>query len=281
MAGRGMTTSTNGKLPASVRRVRLIELLRRDGFMNVSNAAASLGVTSMTIRRDLATLSQAGEIERTHGGALRAFASLHASSESADEPEFEERRRMNRDAKLRIAVAAAKLIGHREAIGLDVGTTTLALARQISGRRDLSIVTNSLRAATLLAHAQIGVYLLGGHLRAPELSVVGPMAEAQAQQFFLTRMFLAVSGVTSDGLYDYSPEDSRVKQAMMDKAEQIVLVCDSSKVGQRSLARICGLERIDILVTDRTPDEELLNALREHAIRLVVAGQEPAAGAGP
>lgn len=255
-----------GKLPATARQSRLIEAVERNGFLAVGEVAARLGVSTMTIRRDLLALERQGRLARTHGGALAARRPI-----DTEEPLFEQRRRRNAEGKARMAVAAAALIGPGQTVGLDVGTTTLMLAEALTGRDGLRIFTNSLRAAIALAPGRSPVYLLGGQLRDQELSVIGAATVAQVRDYYFDRVFIGVSGVTEDGFFDYSLEDSEVKRAFMAQAEEVVVLCDSTKFERRSLARVCALAAIDRLVTDQSPPAALAAALARAEVAVIVA----------
>jgi DeoR/GlpR family transcriptional regulator of sugar metabolism len=259
-----------GRLLAGARQARIADIVERVGFVSVAEVAANLGVSGMTIRRDLEQLEARGRLARTHGGAV-ALKPERAEVYDAEEPAFERRRRRNATAKVRIARAAARLIGPGETVALDVGTTTLALAEELVARQDLRVFTNNLRAAIALTHSRSPVYLLGGQLRGPELAVIGPVATSQMKDYFFERVFLGVSGVTEAGFFDYALEDSEVKRAFIGRASQVVVLCDASKFGHRSLARVCGLEDTHLLISDEAPPTHLQRALEAHGIEVVVA----------
>jgi DeoR/GlpR family transcriptional regulator of sugar metabolism len=259
------------RIPASARRARLAEIIGREGFISVADTADLLGVSSMTIRRDLEALESRGLLTRTHGGAIAPEMPKREVFDS-EEPVFERRRRKNAEAKGRIAAAAARLIGSGETLALDVGTSVLALASALIARTGLRIFTNSLPAAITLTKGMSPVYLLGGQLRAPEMAVIGPVATQQAGSYYFDRLFLGVSGVTENGFYDYSLEDTEVKQAFIAHARQVVVLCDASKFGHRALARVCGIEQCHLLITDAPPPPHLADALRAAGLEIAVAG---------
>jgi len=263
--------SNGGRIPASARRARLAELIGRTGFVSVAATADLLGVSSMTIRRDLETLESRGLLMRTHGGAI-APELRRREVFDADEPAFERRRGQNAAAKARIAAAAARLVGAGETLALDVGTSVMALASLLVGRAGLRIFTNSLPTAIALTKGPSPVYLLGGQLRAPEMALIGPVATQQAGSYYFDRLFLGVSGVTETGLYDYSLEDTEVKQAFIAHARQVVVLCDASKFGHRALARVCAIEQCHLLITDAPPPPHLADAFRAAGLEIVVAG---------
>ncbi|WP_134500273.1 DeoR/GlpR family DNA-binding transcription regulator [Microvirga pakistanensis] len=268
---------SDSRVPSTIRRDKIAKAVQRTGYMSVSSIASELGVSDMTIRRDLLDLEKRGLLIRTHGGAV---APSDASQEAfdAEEPSFDHRRSRNADAKASIAAAAAGLISPNETIGLDVGSSTLALAEKIADRSDLRIVTNNLRAALRLGSGGNAVYVIGGLVRGPEMSAIGPSAVEQLRHFGLDCAFIGVSGLSPSGLYDYSPEDTQVKLALMNCAERIVVLCDSSKFERRSLARICDLSAIDALVTDRAPQPNLLDALHAAKVEVVIVDAPSSSG---
>lgn len=262
-----------GRLPASARRARLAEIIGRDGFLSVAETADRLGVSGMTIRRDLEAMEARGLLTRTHGGAIRPE-TARPEVFDAEEPVFERRRRKNAAAKARIAAAAAGLVGPGETLALDVGTSVLALADALVERADLRIFTNSLPAALALTRGRSQVYLLGGQLRAPEMALIGPVATQQAGAYYFDRLFLGVSGVTETGFYDYSIEDSEVKQAFIARARQVAVLCDSSKFGHRALARVCPIAQCRLLITDAAPPPHLAEAFAAAGLEVLVAGED-------
>lgn len=275
MSREGRSGSASGaRIPAPIRHARIMEAFDRDGFVSVTDMARRIGVSTMTIRRDLAALDREGRLTRTHGGAVIVELERPADSDrayDAEEPFFEQRMTVNAPAKKAIARAAAALVGPREAIGLDVGTTVLALAGELVSRPDLRVFTNNLRAAMALAGGGSPVYTLGGEVRTPEFSVIGATAVGQLRNHFLDRVFIGVSGISDAGLFDYSPEDTEVKRGFIESSGSVVVVCDGSKFGRRALSRIAPLTSIDILVTDRPPPQGLAQALAAAEVEVVVA----------
>lgn len=258
------------KIPAALRQARIVAAFEHHGFVSISALADDLGVSAMTIRRDVALLEEKGLLERTHGGAVAPQSGLRAPFDAV-EPAFDQRMRQQAHEKSAIARAAAALILPRESVGLDVGTSVLALAEALRDRADLRIVTNNLRVGLSLAEGRSPVYLIGGQIRGPECSVIGPQAVETLRSHFLDRVFIGVSGMDASGLYDYSPEDTAVKRAFMANARQVVVLCDASKFGRRALSRIDTLERVDVLVTDAEPVADLAAALKSRNIQVIVA----------
>ena len=251
----------------------LHRLIAERGFVAVGEVAREIGISEMTVRRDLEVLERDGLIHRSHGGAVPAPTTVVSA-----EPSYAARRDLNRDAKQRIAVAAASLVMPDQAIGLDAGSTVAYLAAQLAGLHALEIVTNSLQ--TILAMPQPilpEVFLLGGRLRPREGSLCGGITRLQLSGHWLDRVFIGVCGIDENGVYDYSPEDSDVKSVFMQQAATVTVLCDSSKFGRRSFVRICGLEAIGSIVTDAPLPPEIQAAAALARVQVIIAEPAPRA----
>lgn len=270
--GNGQSDRREGasRLPAALRQARIIASFEKDGFVSIADLSSDLGVSGMTIRRDLDLLGRKGLLERTHGGAVAA-GPLTSLAFDEDEPAFEQRMRLHALEKSSIAQAAAGLVAAGESVGLDVGTSILALANVLTSRRDLRVFTNNLRVGMQMAEGNGTVYILGGQVRVPEYSVIGQQAVDSLGRHFLDKVFIGVSGIDASGYYDYSPEDTEVKRAFMASAGQVVVLCDASKFNRRALSRVAPLEKVHVLVTDSAPPTDLAAALTEAGTKVIVA----------
>ncbi|HXT05669.1 MAG TPA: DeoR/GlpR family DNA-binding transcription regulator [Roseiarcus sp.] len=256
------------RVPAAVRHAFILGALGEVGAVAVADVAQRLGVSDMTIRRDLGDLERDGRLSRTHGGAVRAGA---PEPHSAAEPTFESRLNKNALAKRAIAAAAAVAAQGAQAIALDVGTTTYWLAGLIAERRQAKIFTNSLRIAARLGDGRAEVYLPGGRLRGDEMSISGPSAIEQFETLWFDIAFLGVSGLTSEGVYDYSFDDAEMKRVYLRRATRKIALCDSSKFGAMSLVRIAPLAHFDALITDAAPPPDIAAALAAAGVAVEVA----------
>jgi DeoR family glycerol-3-phosphate regulon repressor len=254
-----------------MRQTFLVDAARKRGVLVVSDVAAELGVSEMTIRRDLVELERDGTLIRTHGGAMAPEGAVPTPIDR-DEPAFDARLRRNDEAKRRIAVAAAELVGSRQTIALDVGSTTYRLAELLRERTNLRFFTSSLRAATLLANAKLDVHMPGGQVRGEEPSASGSTALEQFERFWFDIAFIGVSGVTSDGLFDYSPDDSELKRLYLRRSSLKVVICDSSKFQRMSLVHVSDFAAIDTLVTDAPPPEDIAAALVAARVETHIVG---------
>ena len=276
-AARAALRTTQAALPAAVRQQRIVELVRRDGYVRVATLAEHFGISQMSARRDLDALSEQGLIQRSQGAAVAVPANalgggLPAVGEAEmREQQYETRRRRQIMAKQAIARSAAALLSPEDNIALDVGSTALTLARELAKHAGIHVFTNHLRVASLLAGSRCVVLMPGGIVRAQELSVCGQQAVDDASGRWFSKVFIGVSGLTEDGGFDSSPEDTQVKRAYIEHADQVILLCDASKFGKRSLVQACALSEIDVLITDAPPPKALASALAAASVRVVVA----------
>lgn len=255
--------------PAS-RQADLVSQLNTVGFMSVGDLAAATGVSEITVRRDLAVLERTGAVRRTHGGAL-GLRRDDANAFDAHEPSFEARRRRNGAAKVRIARAAERLITPGQSVALDTGTTTFELARLFARISDLRVFTNSTRIAGLLAESPNPVYVPAGRVRGRELSIYGKSAVESLEGYSFDVFFLGISGITADGLFDYSPEDAEVKRAFMARASLVVALCDSAKFNRKAMVRVAEPKEISAIVCDAPPPAALAQVLSAAGVEQIVA----------
>jgi DeoR family transcriptional regulator, aga operon transcriptional repressor len=248
------------------RRAKILELLREQGKVEVSELSRRLRASEVTIRKDLKELGERGLLRRAHGGAVRA------ETVSAD-PALNIKAALHAEEKRRIGSAAAALVGDGESVILDSGTTTQQVARHLKNRRGLRVITNALNVATELLGAEgVEVILLGGLLRQNSASLVGQFAEEMLGRFSVDKLFLAVDAVDAGfGLSTPNLDEARVNQAMVGAARETILVADSSKFGLRSLSRIVPLAEVGRVVTDAGLPEAARAELRDLGIELILA----------
>jgi DeoR family glycerol-3-phosphate regulon repressor len=259
-----------------VRHARILDQLGATGAVSVATIAAELGVSDMTIRRDLLELEREGRLVRVHGGAVAPEAPPAAIMD-ADEPSFDARLRRGLDAKGAIAALAASLVAGHRTVAVDVGTTTYLMAKHLREVPHIKVFTNSLRVSAALDGASAEVYVAGGRVRTDEMSVWGPTAIAQFEKLWFDVAVIGASGVTADGFFDYSFEDADMKRVYLRRAGVRILLCDAAKFQRMSLVQVGALTDINILVTDAEPPPRIAAALA--AARIDVRIAPAAAGA--
>lgn len=239
-------------------------LLQEHGHLTVAELAQRFGVSEMTIRRDLKTLSTLGLIQREHGRALYP-------QNNPKNAIFLTRLGEAEREKTLIGRVAADLVKEGESVILDAGTTTLAVAHALN--RKCLVITNSLPIASVLGDRQdITLLLTGGEVREETYSLVGPMTRAAFNGFNADKLFLASTGISIErGLSTTSMLESEVKQAMLATAKEVILVADSSKIGQVFYHTFTYWDNVDVLVTDSNLSAEVRTQLNELGVRTIIA----------
>ena len=245
------------------RRRNIVEVVQRNGSAVVSDLARQFGTSDITIRRDLDLLQDRGLIYRTHGGALSV-----QSASDADHSLIERELQHPRE-KLRIAVAAAKLVSEGQSVLLDSGSTTTAIARQLRSFQQLTVITNAINIAGELAGGTVDVILTGGMLRKNSFSLIGPLAEEALTHLKADILFLGVEGIDPRfGVSTSNMLEAALNRKMVQSAQQVVAACDSSKFGCRSLSAIVPISTIHHVITDKQAPEKMLDELRKAGVKI-------------
>lgn len=241
------------------RRRRIVEQVRRRGSVSVTTLAKELGVSGMTIRRDLESLAAEGVLDKVHGGAtLRRGA-------SAEELDFELTSERNLTQKEAIAAEAMKLIEPGMSVGISAGSTTWTFARHLLAVPDLTVVTNSLRVAETFRRTETDhLVVLTGGVRTPSDALVGPVADAALKSLHCDVVFLGVHGVDVDaGLTTPNLAEAQTNQALIASGGRLVVLADHTKFGRVGLKTISPLDRVGTLITDSAADPEELVRVSE------------------
>lgn len=251
---------------AQERRMRILELLQEEGSARVSFLSATFGVSEPTVRQDLERLEQDGHIIREHGGAYLRSVSTQVRSLSLQHTE-------NMDRKGLIAKKAAEYISDGDRLILDSGSTVTEIAKQLHGKRDLTIVTNALNIA-LIVGAEYGFDLLvtGGEFKAPTLSLTGEKAEIALRDMYVDKLFLATGGISNNLELTYPGlSDLPVKRAMIKAATTVYLVADSTKIGRHAFASLGPMSDVDYLITDDGITSEQRRKITDFGVSVIVA----------
>jgi DeoR/GlpR family transcriptional regulator of sugar metabolism len=250
---------------AVTRRRALLQALRRGEAISTSAMAERLGVSAMTIRRDLRALEESGAALRSYGGAV-------AAQRVTFEFQFDERRRRHRDAKRRIGEAAAELVEPGNTVFLDTGTTTLEVARALA-RRDVEclVATSSLVVASeLWGRGRAELLLLGGRVRRGNPDLVGPATELMLDRLTGDIAFVGTDALDpTRGSFAEDMGAARVAERMAGHAGRVVVVADSSKLGLAAPFMCVPVDDIDDLVTDAGASDESAGALADRGVRTI------------
>ena len=243
---------------AEERRYEITKMLGKDTKLLIPNLCSHFQVSPATIRNDLRTLERKGALKRTHGGAIPISKAGFEPAHSAKEVE-------RLDEKQRIAVHAESLIENGDTILLDTGTTVMELAKLLTNKSNLTIVTNDLKIALLLeSTTNAAIYFLGGNLRRNFHCTMGAIALGQIESFNVDKAFMAANGVCAEkGLTTPVPDLAILKNAMIRTASMVIVMADANKLDRVAFAQVAPLSCVDKIITDNGADPDTISRLRD------------------
>ena len=248
-----------------LRQKQILDVLHRDGRVEVPDLAERLGISTITIRRDLDQLAEAGALRRVRGGAV-------TTALTGEGLPYEVRAVDDSPLKARLGAAAATLIADGEAVAIDSGTTGAAAATALAGRRITAMPFSVQGIATLAAGPHVTLLLPGGAVRRPEGTIVGPLAQQTLTGLrFDTAILTCCAAAPAVGVTAYDLDDAAVKRALHGAAERTILIAEGAKFTRRAMAVVCRLDEIDVLVTDDSAPREVLSRLTDAGVRVVTA----------
>lgn len=241
-------------------------MVLRDGIVDVATLARRFSVTTETIRRDLADMQDRELLRRVHGGAVLLERVAH-------EPKVDARDMVNAEEKRRIAVVAAALAPARGSVIIDSGSTGQHLAQELAVDTDLHVVTNSLMTALTLSRRGLrDLTLLGGAVRTNTFAMVDATARAALEGMVVDVLFISCDGLSFQrGLTTPYREEQAMKQAMIERAERVIAIVDSTKFSNNQMFSFATLEEIDVLVTDTRVDDDAVEVLSDHGVDVLRA----------
>jgi DeoR family transcriptional regulator, aga operon transcriptional repressor len=260
-------------LKTDKRAKEIVRLLLRNGKTSVDDLTAALCSSPASIRRDLTRLEEQGLVHRTHGGAMLANTGQAVYEPFRFDASFQVREDRFASEKQRIARTAAALVKDNETVGIAAGTTTTLVARQLLHRKGLRIITNAVNIGMELSSSnRLQTTLTGGNMRwAGAFSLVGPAAIESLSVVVMDRLFVGVTGMdATHGATTIEAEEAAVFRAMARHARQVIVVADSSKIGQISPAVICPIGEVNLLITDDGISDEATKAFEANCVRVVV-----------
>jgi DeoR/GlpR family transcriptional regulator of sugar metabolism len=239
----------------------IVQTISDDGRITVGEICQRFDVSEMTARRDLRILDRLGLLRRVHGGAVNKLGSSY-------EPPYNLRVEQAIDAKKAIGKKAVELISDGDSIALDIGTTTLQIAKSLQGKHNLTIITASIPIGyEIITNFSVGsdvrLILTGGIVRAGEFSMVGNIAENCYRDLHVDKAFI--------GLTEYNLEDAIVKRSLMTTAQNKIVVAEGAKLGRTTFVTIGALKEIQTIITDKTADDDIIMALSQQDIDVIIA----------
>lgn len=248
------------------RKIFIRETIKNNGTVQVNELARELDVSEMTVRRDLSELENEGFLKRTHGGAVREASRSY-------EPPFTVRKTINSEAKASIAVKAASFVEEGDTIAVDSGTTALEFAGHLQGFRNLTIVTPSIHIASMfLSNPGVETILSGGLVRKTEGSLVGDITMRTFENLYFDKFFMSCAGLSAEaGFTEYIMDDAVIKKLVISHSKKTIALMNAEKFGNTAFSQICSLGDVDILVTEKNPENEIKSSLLECGVKIEIA----------
>jgi DeoR family transcriptional regulator, aga operon transcriptional repressor len=249
------------------RRKSILNQINEAGQVLVHDLGREFNVSEVTIRNDLEQLEKKNLLIRARGGAIKAERSVGIDYR------LSEKDKLNSEEKTRIGKKASQLINEHDTIIIDSGTTTMEVAKNLGHMNDLTVVTNAINIIShLIQEKNLSLIIPGGYLRKNSLSLVGPLAEKNLQNLYVDKVFIGVDGFdTKHGIYTPNIEEAYFNEIMIKISKEVIVVCDSSKFSRRSLAYICGIDKIHTVVTDNGIPDEDRKRLEDAGIKVILA----------
>lgn len=264
----GVGASLRHPVGAVDRRHTILRRVAEEQTIHVGELARELGVSEMTIRRDIRRLERDGFVRQTYGGAT---AHLTRSLDVA----FNARALQHSREKRLIGMRATQLVADARVLFVGIGTTAEQFARYLPARPDLTVITGSLTTASLLGTRPMRVVVLGGTVLHDELTCVGPVAAATLGRYNFDAAVVGAAGISArGGITELSDDEAEIQRVALDRARRVVVIADGSKVGTEMPAVVAPAERVATLVTDRSAPAEALAGLRTLGVEVVFADRK-------
>lgn len=252
-------------LNLSQRQQRILEVVRKEGFVAIESLAQLFAVTAQTIRSDVNQLSEMSLLRRYHGGV--------GLSSSVENESYDSRQIKSLNEKRRIAATLVKHIPAQASLFINIGTTTEEIAKALLNHRDLRIITNNLNVARILsANPSFEVIIAGGVVRSRDQGITGEATIDFINQFKVDFGIIGISGIDNDGtMLDFDYREVRVAKAIIQNSRAVFMAADTTKFGRNAMVRLGHVSQIDALFTDRRPDKEMSAILKEADVTLHIA----------
>ncbi len=240
----------------------ILNELEKDGYVRVQELSKLLGVSEVTIRKDLKELEKRKLLYRSHGSASQLSSLIN------DRP-IDEKAKVRVEEKQRISEAANKLLQKNDRIIIASGTTLLTFAQKITVE-PLTVITPFIKISLTLCHKpNIEVIQLGGSMRKSSASVIGPHAESLLSELMCNKLFIGVDGIDMDfGLTTSDIGEAHLNQYMLEAAQEVIVLADSSKFGKRGFGKICNFDQINRIITDREAPVKMVKLIKEKGIEV-------------
>ena len=256
------------KINTKERRDKIKDIIEKEEEVRVPQLADFFGTSQATIRTDLKEMERAKLLQRTHGGAI----SIGSAYKSYYDTTLKERMNINKEEKQKIAQAGANLVQDGDTIIIDSGTTSIYLARELSQKKNLTIVTNAvLVAQELFYNPSIKVILLGGNVEPGNQFTYGNDTVTQLQKYRANKYLMSIDGISVEhGLTTYHHQELELSRLMIERSNEVIIVADHSKIGKEGFSNITDISCVDVIITDKYDSSKPeLEAIREKGIVVI------------
>ncbi|MDR2039574.1 MAG: DeoR/GlpR family DNA-binding transcription regulator [Bacteroidales bacterium] len=252
-----------GNLPQ--RHKAILDELAKEGYLKVTDLSKKFEVSAVTIRKDIKDMERRKLLFRNHG-SITLYSSL------INERHIDEKEKVRVNEKIRIAEAANRLLERDDRIIIASGTTVLAFANKITFSDPITVITSSMKISVSLCYKQnIEVIQLGGSMRKSSASVIGPEAESMLESLSCSKLFLGIDGLDLDfGLTTSNIAEAHLNRAMIEAAQKVIILADSSKFGKKGFGKICDFEQVHHIITDKEAPAKSIQILREKGIEVTL-----------
>lgn len=243
----------------------ILEELEKSSYVTVQDFSKALGVSEVTIRKDLKDLEGRNLLLRSHGGASPL-------SSLISDRHIDEKEKIMVDEKSRIAEAATRFVNKNDRIIIASGTTLLFFARKIPVTEQLMVITPSVKVSlTLCYNPNVEIIQLGGDMRKSSASVIGTYSEHFLEGLMCNKLFIGVDGIGIDfGLTTSNIGEAHLNQYMLNAAKEVIVLADSSKFGKQGFGKICDIERVHHIITDKNAPQNIIQLIRDKGIKVTV-----------
>jgi len=255
-------------LSQTARHEQIVEIVTAKGFVSVEDLALHFDVTPQTMRRDINALAGENRVRRFHGGA--------SAAPSTENTEYAQRKLLQSPEKARIARLVAEHIPDHASLFINIGTTNEAIAKELLNHTGLKIITNNLHVAAIVnGKADFEVIIAGGKVRSRDGGIIGEATLDFVSQFRTDFGIIGISGIDEDGtLLEFDYQEVRVAQALIRNSRQVLLACDHTKFGRHAMINLGDVRDVNILVTDRQPEQQFTDLLKDRGVKLLIANEE-------
>ena len=242
----------------------ILKLLQKDSIIKEENLVSSFHISIETARRDLNYLEKQGLIKKVYGGATLV-------EKGIAEPTSRSRLIHNIEQKAAIGRKCSELIQDGDSILLEIGTTTLQVAKNIKHKKNLTVITNSIFVINELLDTDISLYIIGGKIRHEEQAISGAVSMFELDNFHINKAIIGAGSISlENGISDYNIEEALMRKKIIERSRQVIIVADSSKFGFDALVQVCPLSSINTIITDRNLDPSIILGFEELQTKLLL-----------